>query len=165
MSRLNRLSLSPDPPLVNQSIKYKSGLILQQQERNSPSYQSYKKLNHDYENTDYILHTGSLASRTKPQQNQSFPLKGLVSKRSAEFEAKTTFLQSTLQGSNGSLNTKSVPSLLNLNNTLRKYIMGYLIHFECCLLLLLKIQKNVEFCLFVLKKNMMLLIFITKLTI
>ena len=127
MSRLNRLSLSPDPPLVNQSIKYKSGLILQQQERNSPSYQSYKKLNHDYENTDYILHTGSLASRTKPQQNQSFPLKGLVSKRSAEFEAKTTFLQSTLQGSNGSVNTKSVPSLLNLNNTLRKYILGFLI--------------------------------------
>ena len=69
MSRLGRLSLSPDPssglrssatpPLLGAPPVYKSGLILQQQERNSPSYQSYKQKNHDYVNTDYILHTGN----------------------------------------------------------------------------------------------------------
>ena len=45
-NRINRLSLSPDPPATNTaaSIKYNSGLVRQQQERNSPSYQSYKKV-------------------------------------------------------------------------------------------------------------------------
>lgn len=100
MSRLGRLSLSPDPtspPLASLQQQYKSGLILHQQERNSPSYQSYKQKNHDYVNTEYILHTGSLATRgqTTPTPAQ---LKGLVSKRSAAFEA---FVQGTLN-QNGS---------------------------------------------------------------
>lgn len=101
MSRLGRLSLSPDPTsppaLAGLQQQYKSGLIYHQQERNSPSYQSYKQKNHDYVNAEYILHTGSLATRgqTTPTPNQ---LKGLVSKRSAAFEA---FVQGTLQ-QNGS---------------------------------------------------------------
>ena len=126
MSRLNRHSLSPDPPLINpSSIKYKSGLILQQQERNSPSYQSYKKLNHDYENfsdaAEYILHTGSLASRAKQNQQPLHNMKGLVSKRTAELEAKNKFLQGTLQNNSAvsTLNQTSTTTLLNLSNTMR----------------------------------------------
>ena len=126
MSRLNRHSLSPDPPLINpSSIKYKSGLILQQQERNSPSYQSYKKLNHDYENfsdaAEYILHTGSLASRAKQNQQPLHNMKGLVSKRTAELEAKNKFLQGTLQNNSAvsTLNQTSSTTLLNLSNTMR----------------------------------------------
>ena len=126
MSRLNRHSLSPDPPLINpSSIKYKSGLILQQQERNS-SYQSYKKLNHDYENftdaAEYILHTGSLASRAKQNQQPLHNMKGLVSKRTAELEAKNKFLQGTLQNNpagSPTLNQTTSTTLLNLSNTMR----------------------------------------------
>ena len=126
MSRLGRLSLSPDPvnstpPLVGVPPIYKSGLVLQQQERNSPSYQSYKQKNHDYVNTEYILHTGSLASRGQTSSvstlgQQQASQKGIVSKRSAAFEA---FVQGTLQSGNGQKigqqQHKSVPNLISLN--------------------------------------------------
>ena len=128
MSRLGRLSLSPDPtkatpPLVGVPPVYKSGLVLHQQERNSPSYQSYKQKNHDYVNTEYILHTGSLTSRSSPALRPAATMvhqktretKGLVSKRSAAFEA---FVQGTLQSGNGQKlgnQHKSVPNLISLN--------------------------------------------------
>ena len=128
MSRLGRLSLSPDPtkatpPLVGVPPVYKSGLVLHQQERNSPSYQSYKQKNHDYVNTEYILHTGSLTSRSSPALRPAATMvhqktretKGLVSKRSAAFEA---FVQGTLQSGNSPKlgnQHKSVPNLISLN--------------------------------------------------
>ena len=126
MSRLGRLSLSSDPisatpPLVGVPPVYKSGLVLRQQERNSPSYQSYKQRNHDYVNTEYILHTGSLASRgqtpTASTLGQQQPgEKELVSRRSEAFEA---FVQGTLQSGNGQEigenQQKSVPNLITLN--------------------------------------------------
>jgi len=128
MSRLGRLSLSPDPtkatpPLVGVPPVYKSGLVLHQQERNSPSYQSYKQKNHDYVNTEYILHTGSLTSRSSPALRPAATMvhqktretKGLVSKRSAAFEA---FVQGTLQSGNSQKlgnQHKSVPNLISLN--------------------------------------------------
>lgn len=108
--------MSPDPsngtpPLVGVPPQYKSGLILHQQERNSPSYQSYKQKNHDYVNSEYILHTGSLASRG---QNSATPvqMKGIVQKRSAAFEA---FVQGTLQNGHGY--QKSVPNLMSMNQS------------------------------------------------
>ena len=90
MSRIGRLSFSPEsssvtPPLVGvPPPAYKSGIILQQQERN------LRKSYHDYVNDDYVLHTGSLAK----VKGQSVPV-GLVSKRSAAFEE---FVKGTLQG-------------------------------------------------------------------
>merc|ERR1711884_107681 len=91
-NRINRLSLPPDPPATNTtaSIKYNSGLVRQQQERNSPSYQSYKKLNHDYENTYHSLqhNNGSISKTNKSFPSQTLP--GLVSRRSAEFESKSS---------------------------------------------------------------------------
>ena len=116
MSRLSRLSLSPDPNAASASSPhligpppvYKSGLILQQQERNSPSYQTYRQKNHDYVNTEYILHTGSLATRAQ----SSTPQKGIVSKRSAAFEA---FVQGTLQNS-PHVQNQAVPNLISVNH-------------------------------------------------
>jgi hypothetical protein len=124
-SRLNRVSLSPDPstpPLIGVPPVYKSGLVLHQQERNSPSFQSYKQLNHDYVNTNYILHSSSGGSSRVQSQGPktSVPFKGLVQKRSAEFEA---FLQGTLEGgttprrgqnldNHNTVQNKSMPNLL-----------------------------------------------------
>ena len=83
MSRLGgRLSLSPEssgpsPVLVGvPPPAYKSGIHLQQRERN------FKKSHHDYVNDDYFLHTGPLAKA----KGQSVIRSGLVSKRSAAFE-------------------------------------------------------------------------------
>ena len=83
MSRLGgRLSLSPEssgpsPVLVGvPPPAYKSGIHLQQRERN------FKKSHHDYVNDDYVLHTGPLAKA----KGQSVIRSGLVSKRSAAFE-------------------------------------------------------------------------------
>ena len=90
-----RLSLSPDPlvgptpPLVQPPV-YKSGILLQQRERNSNSRKTY----HDYVNEDYVLHTGSLANKVG-KTGQSVIKAGLVSKRSAVFEEK---VKGTLPG-------------------------------------------------------------------
>ena len=99
MSRLGgRLSLSPDssggptPALVGvPPPAYKSGILLQQRERNS------KKSYHDYVNDDYVLHTGSLAK----VKGQSVIRSGLVSKRSAAFEEFVKGTHPVTQGSHG----------------------------------------------------------------
>ncbi len=102
------------PPSSNSL--YKSGLILHQQERNSPTYQSYKQKNHDYVNTEYMLHTGSLA--TRGQTAKSLPMPGLVSKRSAAFEAfvQGTLTPTSLQNGHHKLNGHQSPSQFQQGN-------------------------------------------------
>ena len=87
------------------------------------------QLNHDYENTYHSLQqsNGSISKTNKSFPSQTLP--GLVSRRSAEFESKSSaeleanknkFLQGTLQGSTSS------NGLLNLNNaSLRKRVFLY----------------------------------------